>query len=178
MKACATIAKGPAINWCWSWGTRGEQKHAAEDRRRGNNRGKRTETSKDPHTEKQIWALRTKCPLHKWQIKMTHWLRCHKSLGVGWVSERTENDQKWKRKIKGEGWGLSSHSRITTLSPGWADSYMLTTRAGGHMYKDECVKMKGIQKVQTLILCFVSVFASFYYVCPPHWYPHCDTVAE
>lgn len=89
---------------------------------------------------------RTNCPLYKWQIKMTHWLRCHKSLGVGWVSERTENDQKWKRKIKGGGWGLSSHSRITTLSPGWADCYMLTTRAGGHMHKEEGVKIKGIEK--------------------------------
>lgn len=34
---------------------------------------------------------------------------------------------------------------------------MLTTRAGGHMHKEEGVKIKGIQKVQTLILCFVSV---------------------
>lgn len=89
---------------------------------------------------------RTKCPLYKWQIKMAHWLRCHKSLGVGWASERTENDQKWKRKIKGRGWGLSSHSRITTLSPGWADSYILTTRARGHMNKEEGVKIKGIEK--------------------------------
>lgn len=56
-ESLATIAGGPTINWGWSSGTRGEQKHAAEDRRRSNNRGKRTETSKGPQTETRIWAF-------------------------------------------------------------------------------------------------------------------------
>lgn len=83
----------------------------------------------------------------------------------------TKNEQytDWDviKRLKGEEIFKNARERLKDeavsfhLSPGWGGSYMLTTRAGGHVHRRK--DKKGIrrdigeEKVLTLTLCFVAV---------------------